>query len=226
MAMYKKVRKKMKKGFTLMELLISMVIFVIFLGVVSSSYISIVRAQKHANEVRKIYADIRAFVDTLNEEIRLSSLDYDCYSGQADFIGGIINTCEPGITIREGRSDYLSLMRKDGLGKTLFYYDRNEGKIYVKKWVKEESGWNIAPGFEAGYRPLLSDIIKMEHFTFAISPDKNPYSDDPLVYANNTMQFQPKVTIFMTATSRSDNTANFHFDFQTTISSRIYTRKL
>lgn len=203
-----------------------MVIFVIFLGVVSSSYISIVRAQKHANEVRKIYADIRAFVDTLNEEIRLSSLDYDCYGGRIDFIGGTLNTCEVGISIDEGRSDYLSLMRKDGLEKTLFYYNRDEAKMYVKKWLRAEAGWIVAPGFEEGYRPLLSDIVKMENFTFAISPDKNPYSDDPDIYTNNTTQFQPKVTIFMTATSRNEDTASFHFDFQTTISSRIYTRRL
>mgnify|MGYP003405314414 FL=1 len=220
------LRKNTKKAFTLVELLISMVIFVIFLGVVSSSYISIVRAQKHANEVRKIYSDIRTFVDTLNEEIRLSSLDYDCYEGRVDFIGGTLNTCEQGISISQGRSDYLSLMRKDGLEKTLFYYNRDEAKMYVKKWLRAESGWITAPGFEDGYRSLLSDIVKIENFAFAISPDKNPYSSDPLIYTNNSTQFQPKVTIFLTATSRSDNTADFHFDFQTTISSRIYTRKL
>lgn len=42
-----------REGFTLIELMISIVIFVLFLGIVSQSYISIVRTQREANEVRR-----------------------------------------------------------------------------------------------------------------------------------------------------------------------------
>ena len=228
-------KNRPKKGFTLVELLISMAIFVIFLGIVSSSYTTIVRAQKQANDVRKIYADFRTFLDQFQSEIRSSTIDYDCYEGTIDFVGGVLNTCDPDVnnSIHNGETYYLSLIKNDGLEKTLFYYDFDNKlnpdvkKVYMKKWLKSGLNWIPAPGF-ADYREVFSGAFTIERMSFLIFPIKNPYSSDAKIYQNNATQFQPSVTLLMRAHSdkKLNLTEGFNLDFQTTFSLRSYSRNL
>ena len=228
-------QKKSKKGFTLIELLISMAIFVVFLGIVTSSYTSIVRAQRQANDVRKVYADFRTFFDQLQSEIRSSTVDYACYEGTIDYIGGVLNSCEPDVnnSIHNGETLYLSLIKNDGLVKTLIYYDSENKldpdvkKVYMKKWLKSGLNWVPAPGFSE-YKEILSGTVHIERMSFLLFPAKNPYSSDEDVYRNNATQFQPSVTLLMRATANKEVQVNegFHFDFQTTFSLRSYSRNL
>lgn len=208
-----------KQGFTLMELLISMVMFVLFLGLVAGSYINIVRAHKEANEIRKMYSDVRGLVDLLAEEIRLGTVDYDCYYGAIQD-----GSCADGVasSLVAGRSGYLALMRKDGLRKAVFYYDGVS--VNIMYFVKNPAGWAPAPGFENGFRDLLSHKVEVSHLSFAIFPDVNPYSKDN--YYKNEKQFQPKVTIFMTVKTSESVKSNFMLNFQTTVSSRVYSRAI
>lgn len=212
-------KRAFREGFTLIELLISIVIFVLFLGVVSSSYVNIVRAQKQANEIRKMYSDVRGAVDMMAEEIRLGTVDYDCYYGTAKD-----NSCLPEVanSLTGGRSAYLALVRKDGLEKTVFHYDGST--LTISKQFRNAAGWAPAPGYEDGFRNLLSDRVQLTYLSFAIFPDVNPYSEDN--YYKNEKQFQPKVTIFMTAENSEMVKSEFKLNFQTTISSRVYSRTI
>ena len=56
---------KNHKGFTLIEMLIAMTIFVTFIGILMSSYTSIVRAQRDANDYRETYVKARQVFDLL-----------------------------------------------------------------------------------------------------------------------------------------------------------------
>ena len=216
-----------KKGFTLIELLISIVIFMFFLGLVSTSYVSIVRTQKEANEVRKIYSEIRTFVEMLAEEVRLSAVDYDCYGSAGPFTGGV-NWCADILSpLTDGRSDYLALVRKGGDQKTVFKYEDN--KVFMTKGYKQNNVWGYAPGFEAivgqsNYQQILSDNLDITNLTFYIFPDVNPYASEH--YMKNAKQFQPKVTIFMSVRNANNADSNFEFDFQTSVSSRVYSRAI
>lgn len=206
-----------KKGFTLIELMISIVIFVIFLGLVSNSYVSIVRAQKNANQVRKIYSEIRTFTDMLAEEVRLGAIDYDCYDSQ--FKSATL--CAPGVadSMLHGRSTYLALIRKGGQQKIVFKYkyEDKDKKIYVAKLKKVSGAWSE-------YEELVSDNLKVTHLSFAIFPDENPYLREN--YNNTSKQFQPKVTVFMTVKNALNPDSQFNFNYQTTISSRVYSRAI
>ena len=218
--------KKHKDGFTLIELIISITIFMIFLGLVSQSYLSIVTTQRRANEVRKMYSEVRGFMDTLAEDIRLSAIDYECYEGVIVIGSGSFCVPEVANSINQGRTDLLSLVKKDGLEKTLIKnsYDYEE-KIYsiqMQKWHKKDAVWEPAPGFEGGYRDVFSDKIAVDYVSFAIFPDINPYSAEN--YSNNAAQFQPKVTVFLSVGNSKGVDAKFNYDFQTTISSRVYSR--
>lgn len=224
--MDKRLGKCGKKGFTLIELMVSMVIFVIFLGIVTTSYISIVRAQKDTNDIRKMYSEVRAFVDMLSSEAKLGTIDYDCYYRDP------LNTnvyCPPDVlaSISDGRTTDLALVRKDGMQKTVFRFVQDKknpenNKVRVAKYEKGVGGtWRDAPGYN-GFTDIMGDMVKVERLSFAINPDVNPYSQAN--YNNSAKQFQPKVTLYMTAKSRAGARAAFSMDFQTTISSRVYSR--
>lgn len=218
------IKDSERQGFTLIELLISIVIFMIFLGIVSQSYISIVRAQRQANEVRKMYSDVRIAMDFIAEEVRLSSLDYPCYQGTGTNCEGVVQG-----TLFAGSTDHLALIRQGGTEKTFVRLD-DEGRLVVKKLRREGDDFVPMPGYETGYVSLTSNSIVFDHLSFSIFPDVNPYSNENIpgtdvpIYADNGTQFQPKVGVFMSVMNPEGSSVAFDFDFQTTVSSRVYSR--
>ncbi len=235
----------LKKGFTLVELLVSIAIFVIFLGVVSVAYIGIVRSQRQANEVRKMYSDVRTFIESLSEDMRLGTVDYDCYalgaSGGSDPF--VTNPC-PFSTIIDPQSStadqspYLAIVNKDHTQKVVYWFDKDLGKLNVKRYQRggasdqvDISQWGDALGYSSGdegadpntgSRSLFSENIHVKNLTFSVNPAVNPYISAN--YDKNQYQFQPKVTMTITVENANNNLPPFHLDFQTTLSSRVYSR--
>lgn len=218
---------RQKGGFTLIELLISIVLFTVFLSIVSQSYLSIVRSQKQANDVRKMYSELRVFMDSFAEEVRLSAIDYNCYSAETDMSFNADELCdvESRGTIAGGRTNVLSLVKKGGGEKTTYLIEEgvDEGtvRIKIKKWYGTAGGgWAVIPGYE-DFRDVFSERILLKYASFAVFPDVNPYSSQH--YADNAAQFQPKVTLFLNARNEA---GDFDYQFQTSISSRVYTKEI
>lgn len=229
------LKRGARKGFTLVELLVSITVFVIFLGIASQSYVNIVRTQRQANEVRKMYSEVRQFMDLLTEEIRLSSIDYFCYEPGAtqDFDATTV-ICDPDIALNpitnSGMTKVLALVRKGGLQKTVFKVtpsrdDSSREIVQVKRYERIAGTWQQVAGF-LEESSLLSDNIEIENLTFSIFPNRNPYSDDIEIIRDTSYQFQPKVTVFLSVKNAEEITVPFSGDFQTTVSSRVYSRKL
>lgn len=227
-----------------MELLVSIVIFMSFLGIVSQSYLNIVTTQRSANEVRKMYSEVRGFMDFLSEEIRLSAIDYDCYAVDTlmnSNIGGFNPSINKSFatdcpelsangSIYDGRTSILSLAKKNGLEKTVVKVEtdpenNDRSIVSVIKKIKGGGGWVNAPGYD-GYVRVLSENVNVKNLSFAVFPDVNPYSADYAIFTDNTTQFQPKVTVFLSIENVDKAGSEFSYDFQTTISSRVYSRSL
>lgn len=213
----------MKKGFTLIELLVSIAIFVIFLGVVSVSYIGIVRSQRQANDVRKMYSDVRGFVESLEQDMRLGTIDYDCYQDPDP-------TVQVDCPFDTTQGHYLAIVNKDHTEKVVYWLDNSNGSGQIKvvryRLANPDnfgvSSWGVAPGYENGGAALFSGLVKVTNLTFLVNPPVNPYSSKH--YSQSQYQFQPKVTMTMTVENAAPNAAPFHLDFQTTLSSRVYNR--
>ena len=215
-----------RSGFTLVELLVSIAIFVMFLGVVSVSYFGIVRSQRQANEVRKMYSDVRSLVEMLGEDMRLGTIDYDCYEATS----GICPFTAVTTTSSPDQSSYLAIVNKDQTQKVVYWFDQVNGKLKVVRYERplgsdgaEIANWSIqgADSSQDG-RSLFSDMVAVKNLTFAVNPPVNPYASAN--YAKNQYQFQPKVTLTLTVENANKNAAPFHLDFQTTLSSRVYSR--
>lgn len=206
--MFKKI--KLQKGFTLVEMLISMAIFMTFTGILISSYTGIIRSQRDANLYREMYVQGRQVMETLVQELRDGMVDY-----------GTINPPNSGFkTMSDGE---IYLISRDGATKTHVTYGEDTVKLIKSRLVLGNQ-----PAIDAVYAPdinpiLLNDAksVKVTKFRIYYSPKIDPY--DPKNVNYGTSQFQPRVTIYAEFTKDlGPNREPYVMDLQTTVSSRVY----
>lgn len=122
------------RGFTLIEVLIAMTVFVVFVTSLLTAYFNIARAQREANERRIMYAEVRDIVDELTFYLRDYALNYGTDSKY------------------EGTPEKISLLSKDGSEKLeIVYVNDNDsiriGAAVINKHVDVSS-------FSATVRPM------------------------------------------------------------------------
>lgn len=120
-----------KKGFTLVEMLVAIGIFSIFMGVLITSYMSVVKGLRGAEEYRELYADARHTFDTILENARNSTV----YGG-----------CDNTVSKFKSDLDKLSFCSTDGLKKVTFEY--MDAKDLSSGVVSGES--DVGDGGESG----------------------------------------------------------------------------
>lgn len=194
MELYKKQR-----GFTLIEMLIAMSIFVVFIGVLMGSYTSIIRAQRDANDYRIMYAESRRVFDGLIQEFREGMVDY--------------SIDEDTSAVFVGAQDQLQLISKDGLTKTLILLADDSVKIAKSEGPAVEV-------FDGDAVSLNSADVQVKELNMYVYPAVDPY--DMKNVSKDAYQFQPKVTIFATFEKEKTTGEPYSVSFQTTVSSRIY----
>jgi len=209
---------KTKKGFTLIEVLVSITIFMIFITSVSSAYLNIARKQREANSVRMIYSEMRYVFSLIGQEVKEKTIDYACTNGvSCSELNGI------------SKSKYLALVNNEGTKRTVFLVKDSlqDGvkKLYFYKETKENGDkvWNKAGGFENGYVEIELKNIALDNFVFDISPLVDPFDSNNM--GCGAIQFQPMVSIYATIHNVNHNISNFKLDLQTAISSRVYDHK-
>lgn len=195
---------KSQKGFTLVEMLIAMAIFITFTGILISSYTSIVRSQREANDYRLMYSEARSVFESLTAELREGMVDY----GNLNYAAGVSN----------GGLNELYLVSKDDEVKTHIQYDEDNGVIKVSKSVRDRIT-KAYSGFDEN-RDLNSNDVKITDLKFYVSPVIDPY--DPQYVENDLNQFHPKVTIYAEFERVAKSGKTYTTSLQTTVSSRIY----
>ena len=200
-----------RKGFTLIEMLVAMTIFMAFVGVLISSYTSIVSAQREANEYRIMYSEARQVFETITQELRDGMVDYGNYQGNLIDHDGII------------------LVSKDATRKTeIIYYDDggvgdNAGFVKVKRGVLLPNRNPCEVGAYGFDEPIAlnSADVKVSNFKIYATPSIDPYDLANIDQAGS--QFHPMVTVYAQFKRTFSSTKEpFVMDLQTTISSRIY----
>lgn len=217
------------QAFTLVELIISMLIFTIFIGVVASTFLLVSRSLREANEVRKVYTEARAIMDQLTQDVRLNTLDYNCYGDAADGsfdYGSSFGECSVGLG-DTGSASLLALISADGLHRTVYRFGpgaNGEGVFSVLKLDWNENGigggeWVTAEGFSssAGFLAFGNESVVLQNVGFVIAPLASPVS------LENAHQFQPSVHVVIEARSTSSRLPeSIPVSLTTTISSRVY----
>lgn len=199
---------KQKKGFTLVELLVAMTIFVAFIGILIGSYTSIVRAQRQANEYRIMYSEARQVFETLVFNLRDGMVDYAAYTGSQ--ISG-----QP---LQE-----LILISKDATRRTKISYNDETGQVSMEQGLLPPDSRpciNVQYPFDEAVL-LNSEELKVTDFKVYVAPVIDPYALENFDKHGN--QFHPLVTIYAKFTREYPGGKEpFVINLQTTVSSRIY----
>ena len=215
--------KKIQKGFTLIELMIAIVIFVTFLVMVSNSFIAIIRAQVGANEVRQMYSEMRNFVDFVNGEMREGTVDYFCYHQELimslDFNQASLVRCVEGPELTVDSGNNLRTISKDGLLSSVIKFVPGKGEVpgvvEVQKFRNIDGVWAPESGYETGFKQFAFGNLNVKNLHFDIYPKKDPLIDP----SDLSTQIQPMVEMIV-STSSTNPTVNFDLQFQTMINSR------
>lgn len=191
-----------KNAFTLIEMLIAISIFMIFLTIVAGSYISLVSANRKADDIQKTYHDVENVFETMAQEVRSGPIDYACVdpSKLNDAL------CIENQNISTQR--VLSVLHNNGLQRTLIKFDPTVKKMLIRYQTRQlpRQPWS---GGE--WQPLTSEKFPLEDLSFKIRPLADPY--DANNAADDSVQYQPSVT----ATLKAQGLV-----FTTTYSSRTY----
>lgn len=191
-------RNGWRVGFTLIEMLISITILMLFLGIAASSYTTLVKANQSANSSQKIYREVRHVFDTLAQEIRGGVIDYSC-----------IDLRElDALCLKNQRNDtqsVLSILHDGGASRTLYKFAN--GTLLALHQTRVAGGW----AWENTWQSFVSDALELDDLTFSVFPLQNPYESANA--GNDAVQRQPAVTIKLRAGGH---------DFRTTYTSRTY----
>jgi len=191
----KKIRAK--NGFSLIEMLVAMAIFMLFTGVLLSSYLGIVKALRNAEDYRILYSEARHVFDVITDTARNYKIDYDSV-GSNGFVNPVKN---------------LTFSSLDGGEKVNFVYNPGAGGNAGSLVMKRGEGAIFSDV------ALYSNEISIKDFNFYVWPVEDPFSYKDFKVTNN---FQPKVTfsaVFEKVTSAGQT---YEMKLQTSVSLRNY----
>ncbi len=209
-----KKKPRQPRGFTLVELIISMLVFTIFIGVVSTVYISVTRSLRHASEVRKVYAEARFLMDKITQDVRLYTVDYECLEGSGTAWETTNLECSGGYDVYTGLGQFLPLISADGMHRVIYEYEDESFSILELDY--DGADWVTADGYYSGFEEFVSDSVALSDIHFSIWPLSSPY--EAII---NT--YQPSVHVVIEASSTSAFLpTQLTVTLQSTISSRVY----
>lgn len=236
-------KHRTQKGFTLIEVLVALTVFMIFMISIISSYLDMSRAQREAMAVREVYSEIRYVFNLIAEEARLGTIDYSCYStassldnfeGEQRFFYN--ENSEKCVQLRSTQaltssySNYLALISRDKTKRTIFRVFENpqteEKELQIWKEentsTTEGNAWRPMTGYSQNYQKVELNNIKLNSFIFEISPLVDPYNVQNIAWG--PVQFQPSVSVYtsLESISQTNNAPDISLDLQTSISSRAY----
>lgn len=202
-------RVKARHGFTILEMLIAMSVFVIFIALSSSAYIGLMRANRDASDTQRIYRDVRHIFDSIAEEVHNNQIDFTCFDRNSGDLSGAcienINSTSPSI---------LAFTAQTPTGRIRTLYKFQDGTVNVLKQKRDASdlSWE---GSE--WIPLIANATHFDEVGFSIFPLKNPYDSENIT--DDGTQWQPSIRLMVkrgeivyktTYSSRSYGTASLY----------------
>lgn len=200
----------MRRGFTLIELIISITIFTLFIGVAGTSYVSIARSLRSANALRNTISEARGFLNTIVHDIRSNTIDYDCLVTDCVFYfpGG-------------QRQKFLPLINREQTERVLYRFSSGNAEVCKqKKTISNTAGVSTSIWEPCGFQLIEMPSFSVSHLQFLITPALDPF--DATHATDDSVQFQPSVTVLLSGQSIPGHPTDAPLDFQTTISSRMY----
>jgi prepilin-type N-terminal cleavage/methylation domain-containing protein len=189
---------KQSRGFTLVEMLVSLAVFMIVMTVAVGSLVSIINANKKAQAIKNVINNVNLAVESISRDMRTGS-EYGCHIKNQGFKGNC-----------SGGGD--AIMYKNSAGKMVYYrYEPTENIISTS------SIGNIQR-----CTADICDIISDTNWQSITAPVSNVNITNMVFYVFGTSEptIQPHAIITMEGIAGVDNNTKTDFTLQTTISQR------
>jgi len=168
-----------RAAFTLIEMIIAITVFTIFIGFSISAYLAFHRADQDALVVRSLLMEGQGIMDKLSSAVKENRIAYSAYKDSVS--GENIETA------------------------TLYLLSADKKNIYVYSWNSDDQTLQLQAFDSTSGAPLdgysnpiqlNSENAKVSYLEFKIFPSVDPYSSKNKQVDN--VQFQPVATIDMT----------------------------
>ena len=189
-------------GFSLIEMLVAMAIFMLFTGVLITSYAGVIRSLRGAEEYRVLYSEARHVFDVLTDTARSGTIfSPDC------------NDLDNGFASPKVMA--LEFCSKDRLSKTRFEYVAagagDERQLVMTEFVRGK----VEDSFVEQEVELYSDEVRVTDFAFYVWPLRDPFAVGAEAELANL--FHPKVTFIATFEKDSSKSGVYELDLQTSV---------
>lgn len=150
-------RKNQLRGFTLLEMIVALGVFIILFTLTLGIYAYSLRAERRALQMSKLQREAQLIMELVAKKIRSSRIDYNYYSGYVDTVNG---------------EDYLALLDSS-----------NEATIFRASTVNglevciTDCGDFASPN-DDNFNPIPSAETDIENLVFFIEPESSPFSID------------------------------------------------
>lgn len=187
---------KKDKGFTLVEMLVSIAVFMIVMTVAVGSLVSIINANKKAQAIKNIINNINFAIESISKDMRMGT-DYSCLTDS-----GVETTClaygNVGVKYKNAEGNYIRyrFVRSDDVGI---------GQGNIQRSDDDGTTWQSLTA------PTVNvNITNMKFYVLGIGTKNLTYG----------AKKQPRVIITLEGTSGANNGSQTYFNMQTTVSQR------
>jgi type II secretory pathway pseudopilin PulG len=142
-------KHKNNQGFTLLEMTVSLGVFIILFTLTLGIYSQSIRAEQRTIQISKLQREAQLVMEVLAKKVRSSKVDYEYYGGTVDTVNGEAD---------------LALLDKSG-NQTVFRL--GGGSISV--CLEDCSGSGV-------FTSIPSSDITITSLTFFVTPAVNPFS--------------------------------------------------
>lgn len=172
-----------KKGFTLVEMVIVLAIFVTAILIITDIFMTSTRAQRKVAIVQKVQSDARYAMEKITEEIRLGTIDYSYYGGE----------------IQTNPQETLALLDADN--EQIIFKKQNKG---VEMSVDGGSSWGDLTGKGVKVENLQFYISpEQDPFAEGSTVDSQPRVTIVLIVKSDSPKLEEKSPIFLQTTASS-----------------------
>jgi prepilin-type N-terminal cleavage/methylation domain-containing protein len=185
----------MKRGFTLIELMVSVAIFTVVMVIALGALLAVSAAERKAETVKSVVDNLNFALESMSRTIR-TGYDYKCG------VGGTGDCGSSGDPFTSAQS-YIAFTAVDG---SLVAYCLDGGVI--KRQIT--TGVLSTDCTASVFLPITSTELVVSSLSFYVKG------------APRTDTLQPKVTIIITAYANVGATGQTTFNIQTSITQRIY----
>lgn len=194
-----------KKGFTLIEVMVSVALFTIVMTVALGALLAMSDSDRRAEALKSVVNNLNFALDSMTRTIR-TGYNYHCGTGGTDF-------ATPGPQDCAGSgSSYLALKAADG---TLVAYCLDSGML--KRQVVSSGSLGIDCA-SSNFSPMTSSELTITNLQFIVI-GSCPQQNGAGCVADSV---QPKVTILISGSIQMGASAPTQFSLQTSGTQRIY----